>query len=140
MGFFYACSGARAPERGSVYDPNDLSGRCGPLPAERRKHRHHIQAKVTIQPEQQHCPREYEHAPPHMCTALWPTRYFFSVHVCFFSIVLNKDTAYVETRRLDKRGRTQCFFSELSGFCALSRTFLDFSESHWSPRLLFFCC
>lgn len=56
---FGVCSGARTSERGSIYDPDDLSGRCSPLPAERRKHRHHLKTKVSIQPEQQYCPREY---------------------------------------------------------------------------------
>lgn len=54
------CSGAGTSERGPVYDPDDLSGRRGPLPAEGRKHRHHFQEKVTIQPEQQHCAREWQ--------------------------------------------------------------------------------
>lgn len=65
---FGVCSGARTSERGSIYDPDDLSGRCSPLPAERRKHRHHLKTKVSIQPEQQYCPCEYmDKAHVHNC-------------------------------------------------------------------------
>lgn len=53
------CSGAWTSERGSIYDSDDLSWWCGPLLAKRRKHWYYFQKKVTIQPEQQHCPCKY---------------------------------------------------------------------------------
>lgn len=95
------CSGARASECGSIYDPDDLSGWRGPLPTERRKHRHHFQTKVTIQPEQQHCPCEYIHIQQHMCTTLWPyvrMAFFLSTSVFFlFFMFPNEERMYVAT-------------------------------------------
>lgn len=53
--------------------------------------------------------------------------WYFSVHQClFFQLFSNEDTAYVETRCLDKKSCTQCFFSELSGFfCAVAQSALS---------------
>ena len=73
--------GAGTSERGPLNDPDDLPRRRGPLAAEGREHRHHLQTEVQIQPEQhQQQQQQRQQLRPCECVPhtphpqLWPQR------------------------------------------------------------------